>query len=179
MLGGGHFVLVASQSAPGAQQSCLVYTALFSLTTGVLGCSDTSSYSRYFNRPLYSSTYQRIPCIVVLILTTFKMISQFVFMHLTNFLLALPVLCLSCAGCWTYFSQDWTRALLLGIYQAAPRQLQTAVQRWPAKSAANKKHGFASAKHGFGDDRVAPYVYQLALMTVCACLVMNVQVATR
>jgi hypothetical protein len=100
-------------------------------------------------------------------------------MQLPNFVLALPVLCLSFAGCWTYFSQDWTRALLLGIYQAAPRQLRTAVQRWPAKAIANKKHGFASAKHGFGNDRVAPYVYQWALMTACACFVMNVQVATR
>lgn len=139
---------------------------------------------RYFQlqqvfQPLYSSTYQRTLCIVVMILTAFILISQFVYMQLPNFLLALPVLCLSCAGCWTYFSQDWPRALLLGISQAAPRQLQTAVQRWPAKSAANKKHGLASAKHGFGDDRVAPYVYQLALMTACACFVMNVQVATR
>ncbi len=179
MLGGGHFVLVSTQSAPGAQTSCPVYTALFSLTTGVLDCSDTFSYSRYFKRPLYSSTYQRIPCIVVMILPTLILISQIVYMQLPNFLLALPVLCLSCAGCWTYFSQDWPRALSLGISQAAPRQLQTAVQRWPAKSAANKKHGLASAKHGFGDDRVAPYVYQLALMTACACFVMNVQVATR
>ena len=170
---------MTSQSVPGAQQSCPVYTALFSLTTGVLGCSDTSSYSRYSKRPLCSCTYQRTPCIVLMILTTFMLVTQFVYMQLPNFLLALPVLCLSCAGCWIYFSQDWTRALLLGIFQAAPRQLQTAMHRWPAKSAANKKHGLASAKHGFGNDRVAPYIYQLAVMTACACFVMNVQVATR
>ena len=102
-----------------------------------------------------------------------------VYMQLPNFLLALPVLCLSFAGCWTYFSQDWTRALLLGIYRAAPRQLGTAAQRWPTKSTVDKRHGLASAEHGFGNDRVAPYVYQLGLMTACACLVMNVQVATR
>lgn len=99
--------------------------------------------------------------------------------QLPNFLLALPVLCLSFAGCWSYFSQDWTRALLLGIYRAAPRQLGTAAQRWPTKSTVDKRHGLASAEHGFGNDRVAPYVYQLGLMTACACLVMNVQVATR
>ncbi|KAL0027319.1 hypothetical protein WJX77_012423 [Trebouxia sp. C0004] len=99
--------------------------------------------------------------------------------QLPNFLLALPVLCLSFAGCWTYFSQDWKRALLLGIHRAAPRQVQTAVQRWPAKPTANKQHGFARAENGFGNDRVAPYVYQWALMTACTCFVMHVQVATR
>ncbi len=119
---------------------------------------------------------RRVP-VLMSVITSIDLLS--VYMQLPNFLLALPVLCLSFAGCWIYFSQDWTRALLLGIYQAAPRQQQTAVQRWPAKSAANKKHGFASAKHDFGDDRVAPYVYQWALMTACACFVMNVQVATR
>ena len=123
-----------------------------------------------------SSTYQKFP-----VLTSVTMSADFlsVYMQLPNFLLALPVLCLSFAGCWTYFSQDWTRALLLGIYQAAPRQLRTAAQKRPSKSTVDIKHGSSSAEHGFGNDKVAPYVYQWGLMTACAFFVMNVQVTTR
>ena len=91
----------------------------------------------------------------------------------------MPILSLSCAGCWEYFSCNWARALLLGVCDAPPKQLLTVTRSWKTKSLQTEKHGLATAGTGFSSNTVAPYIYQWALMTACALLVMNVQVATR
>ena len=69
--------------------------------------------------------------------------------------------------------------MLLGVSDAPPKQLLTVMKSWKTKSLQTEKHGLATASTGFSSNPVAPYVYQWALMTACAVLVMNVQVATR
>ncbi len=103
--------------------------------------------------------------------------------QIPNFMLAMPMLYLSVAGCWTHFNQNWNRAFLLGLDCPPPKRLLTAMHSVQAKAKNTQKpltrYTNSRESVGFNADSVSPYIYQWALMTACALFVMNVQVATR
>ena len=106
-------------------------------------------------------------------------------MQIPNFMLALPMLYISFAGCFEYFSQDWIRSMQLGLLSRYPsstfgtrlQSQETAAPKHPQSMAA--KALCNQEPKGFNSNGVAPYIHQWAVMTACALFVMNVQVATR
>ena len=103
-----------------------------------------------------------------------------VLMQIPNFILAGPILYLSCMGCWAYFNCNWGRAFSLGLQTSQPTQCQ---QDGKHTNASKSSSVTASPIHTpsavFTHDKVAPYIYHWALLTACALFIMNVQVATR
>lgn len=75
--------------------------------------------------------------------------------QIPNFLVASPTLAISFIGCFSFISMDWGRTLSLGLI---PR---------------------GDYPSGFYNDRVAPFVYQWAFMSLYSFFVMYVQVSTR
>lgn len=106
-------------------------------------------------------------------------------MQIPNFMLAMPMLYISFAGCYEYFSQDWTRSVQLGLLPTYPSSALGMKLQSQKTKAPKHPHWMASealctqALQGFNSNDVAPYIHQWAVMTACALLVMNVQVATR
>lgn len=105
-------------------------------------------------------------------------------MQIPNFVLATPILCLSVTGCYEYVSQDWTRTVQLGLLPpcagsslGSKPQLRKGAGKMHSHTAKTKT--CANESRGFYSADTAPYVHQWAIMTACALLVMNVQVATR
>lgn len=106
-------------------------------------------------------------------------------MQIPNFMLAIPVLYISFAGCYAYFRQDWTRSLQLHLCPIYPSsglgkkmQPQEVTPQRHSHVMASKTV-YTKAPTGFNSNEVAPYIHQWAVMTACALLIMNVQVATR
>lgn len=105
-------------------------------------------------------------------------------MQIPNFILAMPMLYISFAGCYEYFRQDWTRSVQLHLCPTYPSSsLGKKVQ---SQDITAQRHNMMGSKalstkapNSFISDEVAPYIHQWAVMTACALLVMNVQVATR
>lgn len=103
--------------------------------------------------------------------------------QIPNFLLAMPMVYMSFAGCYAYISQDWTRTVQLGLLP--PRASRSFGSK--PQEATGKQHSHlistkaicAEASTGFYSADTAPYVHQWGIMTACALFVMNVQVATR
>ena len=106
-------------------------------------------------------------------------------MQIPNFVLAMPMLYISFAGCYEYFSQDWTRSVQLGLlptYASSALRMKLQSQKTRAPKHLHlmaPKALCTQAPKGFNSDDVAPYIHQWAVMTACALFVMNVQVATR
>lgn len=107
------------------------------------------------------------------------------YMQIPNFVLAMPMLYISFAGCYEYFRQDWTRSLQLHLCPIYPSsslgkklQSQETTAQWHNHVMASKAL-CTKAPEGFISNDIAPYIQQWAVMTACALLIMNVQVATR
>ena len=107
-------------------------------------------------------------------------------MQIPNFLLAMPMLYLSGNGCYQYVSHDWVQSAQLGLAQPESKQLTGRQTRPEVHNAAAQNNyqkpvntSRAKATQAFRHNGVAAFMHQWALMTMCATLVMNVQVATR
>lgn len=112
-------------------------------------------------------------------------ITSLLHVQIPNFMLAMPMLYISFAGCYEYFSQDWIRSVQLGLPSTYPSStLGTNLQSQKRKAPKHphltaSKALYAQTLRGFHSNDVAPYIHQWAVMTACALFVMNVQVATR
>ena len=138
--------------------------------------------------PIKSSDFEFVATAVYLCAITgedeqMMFVNTCVLVQVPNFALATPMLLLSCIGCWTYLKQDMHRGLQLGL--TSPKQVASATAKGAVhvdRSRAAKQsaiHEHISTGSGFYCNSVAPYIYHWAVMTACAMLVMNVQVATR
>lgn len=112
-------------------------------------------------------------------------ITSLLHMQIPNFMLAMPMLYISFAGCYEYCSQDWTRSVQLGLLSTYPSSTLGTKMQFQERKAPKHPHLttskalYAQTPKGFHSNGVAPYIHQWAVMTACALFVMNVQVATR